>query len=371
MAMRGHVGKQETMFVAVSIERLVDQRLASDHPLRRIRDFANTLLASMSDDFDRAYSERGRMSIPPECMLKALLWQALYTVRSERQLEEVLRFDLRARWFVGLPLDQDAWDHSSFSRARENFLLTEFAVLFFERHVEMLRREGLVSSDHLSVDGSLLNAWASHKSLVSKDDLDDDGTPPSPPPGGRNAWVDFKGKKRSNATHVSATDPEARLASKGVGAKLSHELNVVMENRNGLPVAFTIAAPTGTSERDQAKLLMQTLVAKGYAPKTLGADRKYSDGDDLVLACCDMGIIPHFAVREDRPHALARLFHDTQGASISTRVRMRIEEIFGYLKTVSGLAKLKVRGHVRVRGVAAIGLAALNLTRHAKLVANA
>ena len=359
------------MFVAVNVERLVEQRLAPDHPLRRIRQFANKLLASMSDDFDHAYSDRGRMSVPPECMLKALLWQALYTVRSERQLEEVLRFDLRARWFVGLPLDQDAWDHSSFSRARDNFLLTEFAVIFFERHVEMLRREGFVSSDHLSVDGSLLSAWASHKSLVSKDDLDDDGNPPPPPPGGRNAWIDFKGQKRSNETHVSATDPDAKLASKGVGAKLSHELHVVMENRNGLPVDFTIAAPTGTSEREQAKLLIAGLVARGLKPETVGADRKYSDGDDLVVACAEMDVTPHFSVRDDRPHALARLFHDGPGYAISTRCRMRIEEIFGFLKTVTGLAKLKVRGHVRVWGVVALALAALNLTRHAKLTAHA
>jgi len=359
------------MFVAVSIERLVEQRLAPDHPLRRIRAFTDEVLASMSDDLDRAYSDRGRMSVPPECMLKALLWQALYTVRSERQLEEVLRFDLRARWFVGLPLDQDAWDHSTFSKARDNFILTEFAVLFFERHVEMLRREGFVSDEHLSVDGSLLAAWASHKSLVSKDDLDDEGKPPSPPPGGRNSWVDFKGQKRSNATHVSATDPEAKLASKGVGAKLSHELNVVMENRNGLTIDFTIAAPTGTSEREQAHMMMTTLVAKGLAPKTLGADRKYSDGDDLVLQCSAMGITPHFAVRDDRPNALARLCHDDPGYPISIRCRMRIEEIFGFVKTVTNLAKLKVRGQLRIWGVVAVALSALNLTRHAKLSTHA
>jgi transposase len=356
------------MFVSVSIERLVEKRLAPDHPLRRIRTFADQVLVSMSGDFDRAYSEYGRMSIPPECMLKALLWQALYTVRSERQLEEVLRFDLRARWFVGLPLDQDAWDHSSFSRARDNFLLTAFAVTFFEKHVEMLRREGFVSSDHLSVDGTLLAAWASQKSLVSREDLDDDGKPPRPGPGGRNGWVDFKGTKRSNATHVSATDPEAKLASKGVGAKLSHELNVVMENRNGLPIDFTIAAPTGTSEREQAHLMMSAMVAKGMGPKTLGADRKYSDGDTLTEQCVELGIVPHFAVRDDRPNARARLFLDDPGYSISRRCRMRIEEIFGFAKTITGIAKLKVRGQLRAWGVSAIALTAFNLTRHARLV---
>jgi transposase len=365
--MRGRVRKQEPMFVAVNIERLVEERLAQDHPLRRIRTFANQVLAEMSDDFDRVYSDRGRMSVPPECVLKALLWQALFSVRSERQLEEVIRFDLRARWFVGLPLDTDAWDHSVFSQSRAQFLIEECAILFFEKHVEMLRRDGLVSSDHLSVDGTLLGAWASHKSLVSKDDLDDDGKPPPAPPGGRNAWVDFKGEKRSNATHTSATDPEAKLASKGTGAKLSHELSVVMENRNGLPIDFTIAGPSGTSEREQANVLMCVLAAKGMAPKTLGADRKYSDGDSLVVQCCALGITPHFAVRDDRPNALALLCQDEPGYSISMRCRMRIEEIFGYLKTITGIAKLKVRGHLRVWGVVALALAAFNLTRHAKL----
>jgi transposase len=359
------------MFVAVNIERLVEERLAANHPLRRIRKFADEVLAGMSDEFDRAYPDRGRMSVPPECMLKALLYQALFSIRSERQLEDTLRFDLRARWFVGLPLDKDAWDHSVFSQAREKFMLQEFAVMFFERHVDMLRREGLVSSDHLSVDGSLLGAWASHKSLVSKDDLDDDGNPPPPPPGGRNAWVDFKGEKRSNATHVSATDPESKLASKGTGAKLSHELSVVMENRNGLPIDFTVAAPTGTSEREQANVLMSILAARGLTPKTLGADRKYSDGDDLVIACAAMGITPHFAVRDDRPNALARVCHDDPGYSISMRCRMRIEEIFAFVKTITGIARLKVRGHFRAWGVVALALAAYNLTRHAKLAAHA
>jgi hypothetical protein len=169
---------------------------------------------------------------------------------------------------------------------------------------------------------------------------------------------------------VSASDPDAKLASKGTGAKLSHELSVVMENRNGLPIDFTIAGPSGTSEREQANVLMCVLAAKGLTPKTLGADRKYSDGDDLVLQCHAMGITPHFAVRDDRPNALARLCHD-DGYRISMRCRMRIEEIFGYLKTITGIAKLKVRGHLRAWGVVAIALAAFNLTRHAKLAARA
>lgn len=357
------------MFVAVDMNTLVEKRLPSDHPLRRIKAYADQVLASMSDHFDRLYASRGRLSVPPEAMLKALLWQAMFSVRSERQLEECLRFDLRCRWFVGLTLDQDAWDHSTFSKARDTFLLEELAIAFFEKHVEFLRASGLVSSDHLSVDGSLLKAWASHKSLVSKEDLDDDGKPPPPPPGGRNAWHDFKGTSRSNKTHVSASDPDARLASKGTGATLSHELNVLSENRNNFAVEFTVAPPSGTSERECAAALVALVSSRGFLPKTVGADRKYAEGDELVIALQRMGVTPHFAVRDDRPNALARLFHDDDGYPISIRCRMRIEEIFAYLKTVAHMFQVKVRGTLRVLGVAAIALLAYNLTRHASVVA--
>ena len=170
--MRGRTRQQEPLFVAVNVDKIVDRHLAPDHPLRRIKIFTDRVLATMSSDFDRLYSDRGRYSVPPECLLRALLWQAMFSIRSERQLEETIRFDLRCRWFVGLPLDQDAWDHSTFSKAREAFRLEEIAVIFFERHVQFLRDEGLVSSDHLSVDGTLLAAWASHKSLISRDEFD-------------------------------------------------------------------------------------------------------------------------------------------------------------------------------------------------------
>jgi hypothetical protein len=295
----------------------------------------------------------------------------MFSIRSERQLEETLRFDLRCRWFVGLPLDQDAWDHSTFSKARDALLFEEIAVLFFEKHVEFLRSADLVSNDHLSVDGTLLGAWASHKSLVSKDDFDDQGNPPKAPPGGRNGWVDFKGTKRSNATHISATDPEAKLASKGTGAKLSHELSVLSENRNNLAVDFVVAPPTGTSERECAASMVASLCEKGLTPKTVGADRKYSDGDTLVVELAKRGIDPHFSVRHDRPNALARVFESDPGYPISIRCRMRIEEIFAYLKTVPRIAQVKVRGALRVLGVTAIALAAYNLTRQASLTAPA
>jgi transposase len=367
--MRGKDKQQEALFAIGDWRTLVERRLPQDHPLRAIKAHADKVLKSLDSEFDKLYPKGGRESIPPEWMLRALLWQALYTVRSERQLEMALRFDLLCRWFVGLPLHEDAWDHSVFSQARESFLLQSLAQMFFEQHLTFLRQADLLSSEHLSVDGSLLAAWASHKSLVKREDLDSDGKPPAAGPGGRNSWVDFKGEKRSNATHVSASDPESRLASKGVGAKLSHELNIVTENRNQFVVNFTVNPPTGTSEKEAARTLIAEEIAKGHQPLTLGADRKYSDGDTLVEQMVDMGVAPHFAVRDDRPKAAGRLFQNAEGYPISQRCRMRIEEVFGYVKVIAGMAKLKVRGTLRVFGAAAIGLSAYNLTRHASLTA--
>jgi transposase len=365
--MRGRDKKQTVMFSTATIESLVEKKLPSDHPLRKIKTKTDEILRDLSTEFDKFYSGRGRPSIAPERLLRALLWMALFSVRSERQLEDVLRFDLRCRWFVGLTLDEEAWDHSTFSKARDSVLLEALAELFFNRHLEFLRDAGLLSSEHLSVDGTLLAAWASHKSLIKRSDLDKDGKPPPAPPGGRNGWVDFKGEKRSNETHVSATDPEARLASKGVGAKLSHELHVISENRNNFAVAMEVTPPTGTSEREAAFRMVERECENGRKPATVGADRKYSDGDDLVDALAVLDVAPHFAVRDDRPNAAARVFHDEIGFPVSIRKRMRIEEVFAYLKTVCGLAKVKVRGTIRVAGVAMIALAAYNLTHEARL----
>jgi len=355
------------MFCMATLETLVEQRLAGDHPLRRIRAKAEEVLRSLSPELDALYSHRGRPSIPPEQIFLALLWMALFSIRSERLLEECLRYDLRCRWFVGLPLEQDSWDHSTFSRARDALLLDRIAALFFERHLDFLRARDLLSSEHLSVDGSLLAAWASHKSLVERADLDENGKPPSPPSGGRNAWVDFKGTKRSNETHVSTTDPEARLASKGMGARLCHEFHVVAENRNNFAVAMTVTPPTGTSEREAAATLIAKECAAGRKPSTVGADRKYAEGDDLVVKLADLDVVPHFAVRDDRPNAFAKIFHDDPGFSVCMLKRMRIEEIFAFTKNICGLAKVKVRGTMKVFGAALVALAAYNLTHEARL----
>ena len=359
--MRGKDEKQSVLFTATTIESLVERSLAADHPLRRIKAKTDAILVSLSAQFDELYSSRGRPSIAPERVLRAVLWQALFSVRSERQLEQVLRFDLLCRWFVGLSIDEDAWDHSTFSKLRETIQLESIAELFFEKHLEFLRGEGLLSSDHLTVDGTLLAAWASHKSLKKKGDRED------PPKGDRNGWVDFKGEKRSNETHESVTDPEARLASKGTGAKLSHEMHVLAENRNNFVVGVTVTPPSGTTERDSAIVLVRKECAEGRTPKTLGADRKYSDGDKLVEQLAQLGVDAHFAVRDDRPKALARVFMEDVGYKISLRKRMRIEEIFGFVKTICGLAKLKVRGGFKVYGASLVAVIAYNLTHHARL----
>jgi transposase len=359
--MRGKDKKQSVLFTATTVESLVERTLAPDHPLRRIKAATDAVLVALSAEFDVLYSSRGRPSIAPERVLRALLWQALFSVRSERQLEQSLRFDLLCRWFVGLSIDEDAWDHSTFSKLRETIQLEEIAELFFEKHLEFLRAEGLLSSEHLSVDGTLLAAWASHKSLQKKGDPDDR------PKGDRNGWVNFKGEKRSNATHESATDPESRLASKGTGAKLSHELHVLAENRNTFVVGLTVTPPSGTTERDSALTLVRKEISEGRQPKTLGGDRKYSEGDKLVEQLAAEGVDAHFAVRDDRPNALARVFHDDAGYKISLRKRMRIEEIFAFVKTICGLDKLRVRGGFRAYGVSLLAAIAYNLTHAARL----
>ena len=364
---RGREKKQTVLFSAATIKTLVEDKLPSDHPLRRIKSRTEQVLRSLDADFDAVYSSVGRASIPPEQVLRAQLWRALFSVRSERQLEEQLRYNLLARWFVGLSLEDDAWDHSTFSKLRDSSQLETIAQLFFERHLEFLREANLLSDEHLSVDGTLLGAWASAKSLVKRSDLDQSGRPPTPPEGGRNGWVDFKGQKRSNETHVSATDPEAKLASKGTGAKLSYELSVLAENRHNFAVGATVLPPSGTSEREACAELVRDEVRAGRGPKTVGADRKYSEGDKLVLDLVRIGADPHFAVRDDRPNALARMFEDDPGYSISLRCRMRIEEIFGYLKTICGLDKVRIRGVFRVWGEALFALSAYNLTHEARL----
>ena len=366
--MRGQEPRQSSFTVFISIEQMVAQRLSADHPLRVIKGFADEILARMSSEIDALYAKVGRPSIAPELMLRALLWQALFSVRSETQLVERVEFDMLARWFVGLPLDLAAWDHSTFSANRHNLRLQLLMESFFKAQLEFLREKNFLSSDHLSVDGTLIGAWASQKSMVKREDLDQDGKAPKAPEGGRNPFVDFKGTKRSNKTHVSATDPDARMASKGNGTKIAHEISVLAENRNNFVVGVEVRSPSSsTSERDSAAKLVEAQVRAGHKPATVGADKAYADGDDLVVKLDQLGIHAHFSTRDDRPHALARVFHDDTGFGVSIRKRMRIEEVFGYVKTVAGLAQVKVRGHLNVLSVATMAFTAYNFRRFATM----
>lgn len=358
------------MLPAISLETQMARTLSAGHPVRLIRDKAISVLKSISPDIDKLYSHTGRPSIPPEYLLKSLLWMAIFSIRSERQLIEQLEYNLLAKWFVGLPVECPAWDPTVFSKNRSNLFSGRLVVLaqsFFSAHLEFLRQTGLLSSDHLSVDGTLLEAWASHKSLVRKQDLDQNGRPPAAPQGGRNPWVDFKGEKRGNATHVSATDPDAKLASKGVGAKLSLELSVLTENRNSFVVGFSVESPSGTSEREAAELLVKKQVENGCRPETVGGDKNYSNGDALANTLIELGVTPHFPARANQPESIVHQFHGDDGYAISIMKRMKIEEVFGYVKSVCGLRKLKVRGILRVLGASAIALAAYNLTHEAQL----
>lgn len=363
--MRGKERKQQNLFVATKAESLVERGLAKNHPLRKVRANVDAVLASLHREIDELYSTTGRPSIPPERLFRAMVWQALYSIRSERLLEEQIRFDMKCRWFVGLTIDEDAWDHSVFSKARENVLLETLAELFFERHVEFMRAQGLVSDEHFSVDGTYLGAHASQKSVRRKDSPRNPKDPP--PPGGPNAWVDFKGEKRSNETHASTTDADARLANKGQGTKLAHELDVLTENRNNIVVGITVGPPSGTAERDAAVTLLRDAKARGFNPKTLGADAGYCADEFICRLVDDLGIEPHVAIREDFPNSLARVYVDKPGYVTSIRKRMRIEEVFGYLKTIAGLAKVRVVGAFRVYGAALVGVTAWNLNRQANL----
>lgn len=337
--------------------------MSPDHPLRVILKFTNEILAAMDDEFDRAYAATGRNSIPPEYLLKALLWQMLFSIRSERQLMEVLQYDLRCRWFVGLPIEQQAWDHSTFSANRETMRLELLAEGFFRKQVEFLRAQGYVSDEHLSVDATILEAWASQKSVTEKD-KDDDG---KPGPGSRNSWKDFKGHKRSNKTHASKTDRDARIARKNGTSVIGHMLSVVMENRTGFAVSGQVVPALSTAaEQRVAYVQLQELLRRGWKIKTVGADRGYAD-DDFILKLLNLGLEPHVAARTDLPNSLSNLLNEFAGYAISMKCRMFIETIFGWTKTIAGAFQPKFRGHIRVDGMASLMLAACNLRRFAGL----
>ena len=344
--------QQPKLFYSFCPESLIPE----DHPLRPIKTMVEESLKALDDRFAKMYSSLGRPSIPPERLLKGLLLQVLFTIRSERALMEHIRFNLLYRWFVGLDLQDPVWDPSTFSKNRDRLIEADIAVGFLENVVAKADEEGLLSAAHFSVDGTLLEAWASVKSFRPKDD------PPSedPPTQGRNEEVDFHGEKRSNATHASTTDPEARLAKKGKGkeAKLSFTGHVLMENRNGLAVDGLVTQATGTCEREAALEMIEEIPGNNRA--TVAADKAY-DARDFVKKCRANNVIPHVA--QKKSSAIDGRTTRHEGYAVSLRKRKRIEEIFGWLKTVGCLRKTRYRGVRRVQWIFTFAIAAYNLVR--------
>ena len=357
--MRGKDEVRGSLFSYVDLER----RIRPDHPLRTIRAIVNAALAEMSAEFDALYPPTGRDSIPPERLLRALLLQAFYSIRSERQLVERIDFDLLFRWFVGLGVDDPVWDATSFTKNRDRLLGGEVAARFLATVLAQPGVRALLSSEHFSVDGTLLEAWASTKSFRPKDGSD------PPPDAGRNAEQDFRGQKRSNETHASTTDPDARLFRKGPGkeARLCFMGHALMENRNGLIVGAVATRASGHAER-LAALHLIAPHADRPNPVTLGADKGF-DARDFVAELREVNVTPHLAQNTSgRRSAIDGRTTRHPGYAVSQRIRKRIEEAFGWAKTVAGLRKARHRGLPKVGWQFTLAMAAYNLVRLPKLL---
>jgi transposase len=356
--MRGMDRQQSTMFSYISAER----RVPKDHPLRAVRAMVDMALTELGPRFNAIYAAQGRPSIAPEKLVRALLLQVLYTVRSERQLMEQLDYNLLFRWFVGLNLDEPVWDATVFSKNRERLLKGGIAQGFFQAILEQAGVQGLLSDEHFTVDGTLIEAWAGHKSFKRKDQSAAK-TPPDDDPG--NPSIDFHGEQRRNDTHQSTTDPEALLARKGPGkeAKLSYAGHVLMENRNGLAVNGCVTQATGRAEVEAAIGLVEGL--PGWGRVTLGADKGY-DRKEFVRELREHQVTPHIA-RKSTSIIDARTTRHP-GYAISQQKRKRIEEIYGWLKTVAGLRKTRHRGVARIGWMFTFALAVYNLVRMRNLL---
>lgn len=374
--MRGHADQQLPLFHTFEVE----DRIRADHPLRNIKRRTDRILESLHPKFEAAYSTTGRPSVPPERLLKALLLMALYSVRSERQLCEQIDLNLLFRWFLDLQPSEDAFDATTFTKNRERLETHGLAKAFFDAVVAEAIAKNLCS-EHFSVDGTMIESFASVKSFQKKSDDDDD-----PPPDGngfkpRNAEVDFHGEKRTNDTHASRTDPESRLFRKGFGkeATLCHLGHVLGENRNGLILGITVTEASGTAERSAALDLVDGLkAAQNRVPKTLGSDKGY-DGGAYYRALEERGVEPHGAMIEHRLRSLdevrpkeradaearhrMRARQPTEGYRLSQRCRKKVEEAFGWLKTVAGLGRSRVVGRWKLQQLLEVGAAAFNLVR--------
>lgn len=358
--MRGSDERSGVLFSYVDLEA----RVPRGHPLRIIRVIVNDALAGLSSGFHALYARIGRPSIPPEQLLRALLLQAFYSIRSERQLMERLEFDLLFRWFVGLGIDDPVWNHSTFSKNRDRLLAGDVAAEFLAQVLDQPRVRRLLSSEHFSVDGSLVEAWASMKSFRPNDDPGDD-----PQSGSRNDMRDFHGERRSNDSHVSATDPDARLYRKGPGqeAKLCFVGHVLMENRHGLVVDAELTRASGHAERLAALAMLDRLPT--VSPITLAADRGF-DARDFVMELRERRVTPHIAQNTSgRRSAIDRRTTRHPGYGASQRVRKRIEEAFGWIKTIAGQSRTKLHGLARVRWSFTLAAAAYNLVRLPRLLA--
>ncbi len=358
--MRGEERQQRAMLMVIDAEK----RVPKEHPIRRIKQLADAALKQLSPLFDRMYSAVGRPSIPPERLLKASLLMALYTVRSERMFCERLDYDLMFRWFLDLEMDEASFDHSTFSRNRARLLEHEVAGEFFRAVVAQARGLQLLSDEHFTVDGTLVEAWASLKSFNRKDEKSN--RPPDDP---GNPTVNFHGERRSNATHQSRTDPDALLAKKGPGkeARLCYSANALMENRNTILVDFQVEPADGRAER-RAAIAMADERLPGTRRITLAGDKGYDTGD-FVASCRALNITPHVARNLARPGGSAIDARTVRhpGYTLSQWLRKRVEEAFGWMKTIGGLRKTRYRGRARVQMHAYLVAAAYNLIRIAKL----
>ena len=348
--MRGDDQQLQTgMFSYVALE----DRIPADHPLRGVRKLVDAVLASMTKDFDKLYSEVGRPSIAPERLLRALLLQVFYSVRSERLLMEQLNYNLLFRWFVGLEIDEEVWNHAVFSKNRDRLLNHDLAQKFFA-HVKA-QAAGLMSDEHFTVDGTLIEAWAGQKSFRRKDEG-----------GGPKGGGDFHGEPRSNQTHASRTDPEARLYKKSAGqeAKLSYLGHTLVENRNGLIAAAMTTQADGRAERDAALLMLHALTRGRRGRITTGADKAY-DTRDFVSTVRELGVTPHVARRQNG--AIDERTSRHPGYSVSLSKRWLVEKPFGWLKQIGPLRKVKLRGLAKVDWLFVFSCAAFNLIRIPKL----
>jgi len=357
--MRGTDVDQGGLFSYVSIE----ERVPKTHPLRRVRALLDEALDSISRDFDRVYAEGGRESVAPERLVRALVLQVLYSIRSERLLCEQLDYNLLFRWFVGLSMDDRIWDHSTFTKNRDRLIEAGVARKLLRRIGRRARREGLLSSEHFSVDGTLIEAWSAVKSMRRRDGKDD------PPPPGRNPHVDFHGKPRSNETHLAPHEPQAKLFRKGKGhlTKLYYMAHVLMEHRQGLPVDVEFTEATGYAERETGIRLIKRQ-ARG-SRCTLAADKAY-DTRQFVAQCRAVGVTPHVAQNLNRDGGSAIDARTTRhkGYLASQRIRKRIEEAFGWGKDGRPLRKMRVRGFRNAGFMTVLTIGCHSLVRVAKLL---